>query len=966
MTTDAETAARSVPERIESLLRGRLEGDVRVDGYTRHLYSADASMYRIEPLAVVFPRTEADVVTVVDIANQLDVPVLARGAGTSLAGQTVGRSVVIDFSRYMNQILEIDPLARRAVVQPGVVQDQLNRAVARHGLMFGPDTSTSNRATIGGMIGNNSAGSHSIQYGSTIDHVLGLRAVLADGAVVDIAPVPPDAPADATHPLSRLRRGVEDILRRNGDALASLPPFWRHSGGYRIDRVLAGDQLDLAQLIVGSEGTLAVVTQAIVNLVAAPAERVIAVGHFATTLEAVRATDDALAVEPASIELMDRKILALAAQRIEYAGLSRHLEGDPGALLFVEICADDRAHALRRLDDLAALWAAHGHGYFTLKAVTGDQQAELLKVRKASLGLLMAASTGTRRPLAFIEDTAVPPDRLPDYVTGFERILARHGLDAGIYGHCSVGCLHIRPYLDLSVEGQPELMRTVAEEISELVMHFGGVNSSEHGDGLARSEFNRKLFGPQLYEAMREVKRLFDPRGRLNPGKIIDAPPMTENLRDAVAVRPGPLRTVLNFAGDAGMRGAADRCMNIGLCRKDGSGVMCPSYMATREEEHATRGRAMALSKALSSPDPRAALGDERLHDILDLCLECKACKSECPLGIDMAALKSETLHQYHQTHGVPMRSRLFGGIRTLNRLGSATAPVSNWALSSRISRSVLERVFGISGRRPMPAFRRDTVLRRRPASRVRPGTRGEVVLLTDSFTTYSEPEIGRAAVDLLEAAGWSVHLSGNDCCGRANISKGMLDKAQAKAKAMLDHLAPFAERGVKIVGLEPSCLLTLKDEYGSLLPDDERARIVADAAVLLPELLVEAIDAGWLSLRPNSELSGKRIVFHGHCHEKAIVGTAGSRSLLERIPGASVYELDAGCCGMAGSFGFEREHVELSLQIGGQRLFPALSAEPADSVIAASGTSCRAQIAHGVERTARHPVELVRLALGP
>jgi Fe-S oxidoreductase len=665
--------------------------------------------------------------------------------------------------------------------------------------------------------------------------------------------------------------------------------------------------------------------------------------------DAVGATGAALALQPAAVEMIDSTILELSRSKHEYRALSETIEGEPGALLFVTAFADTPDECRAQLDRLE--WEP----YHTIVAETAAEQDALTKVRKAGLGLLMAASEGSRRPLAFVEDTAVAPERLGDYVAAFREVLDRHGLNAGWYGHCSVGCLHIRPFVDLTEPGGIETMRAVAEEILDLVVDYDGVNSSEHGDGRARSEFNRRVFGDDLYEAFRKVKGLFDPDGRMNPGVMVDAAPMTEDLRDPALPPEGPLRTRLHFPD--GMRAAADRCQRIGACRKTGIGVMCPSYMATREEEHATRGRANALVKALTSPDPRAAMGDERLHEILDLCLECKACKSECPLSVDMASLKAEFLSHYQDAHGVPLRSRMFGSIRMLNRLGSATAPLSNLA-----PRRLLERVAGIDRRRPLPRFARNTLLRwdeRRTRS-----TGRELVWLADSFTTFTEPAIGRAAIELLEAAGWSVRLESGGCCGRSSISKGLLDRARGMAEDMTERLAPYAERGVPIVGCEPSCLLTLREEHLQLQPGSERARMVASQAKLVEELLVEAIDGGSLKLDPGSKVAGSRIVFHGHCHQKALAGTKASVELLKRVPGAEVVELDAGCCGMAGSFGFEAEHYELSMQIGEMRLFPALRGEDAGTLIAATGVSCRQQIAHGVGRGARHPVQIVREAL--
>jgi FAD/FMN-containing dehydrogenase/Fe-S oxidoreductase len=964
---------------LAEALRRVVGGEVRFDSYTRHLFSRDASMYTIEPVGVVFPRDAADVAAVVATAAEFGVPVLPRGAGTSLAGQTVGHAIVMDMSRHMNRIIEIDPERRVARVQPGVVQEQLNLAAARHGLMFGPDTSTRNRATLGGMIGNNSAGSQSVRYGMTIDHVHTLDVVLSDASQVTFGPL------TARERLSRagaptldgtICRELPRLVERHREAIATgFPRFWRQSGGYRLDRLDQADRLagatslarspglDLAKFVVGSEGTLVTVVEATVQLVPAPRHRVIAVGHFISVQAAIEATEDALACQPAAVELLDRTIIELSRQKIEYRSLGTILHGDPEALLFVTFFGDSQAEAVAGLGRLEESWRSHGHGYYTLRAVDATEQAALLKVREAGLGLLMAASTGTRRPLAFVEDTAVEPAKLASYTGRFRQILDAHGLTAGFYGHCSVGCLHIRPFVDLSIPGQPELMRAVAEEVRDLVLEYGGVNSSEHGDGLARSEFNRRVFGDTLYAAMQETKRLFDPQNRMNPGKIVDAPAMTDHLRDAAQPPAPTLTTRLRFDAPGGIRGAADRCMNIGLCRKASTGVMCPSYMATREEEHSTRGRANALLHALSMPDPRAALGSDRLNGILDLCLECKACKSECPLGVDMAALKTEALAAYHDQHGVPWRSRMFGSIRTLNRLGSAVFPLSNLAAGWRPARLMAERWLGISAARPLPRFQRQDLRRwfRRRAAPARKASQGELIFLADSFTTFTEPSVGRSAIELLELAGWQVRLESAGCCGRASLSKGLVDQARRMAAGMADRLGEAAASGVPIVGVEPSCLLTLRDEYSALLPGDPRAQALAAATRLPEELLVAAIAEGRLILPPENGLRGRRVLFHGHCHQKALAGTTATMALLRSIPGADVIEVDAGCCGMAGSFGFEAEHYELSMSIGELRLFPAVRAEAEETIIAATGVSCRQQIAHGTGRMARHPLEVIR-----
>jgi FAD/FMN-containing dehydrogenase/Fe-S oxidoreductase len=923
------------------------------------------------PLGVVFPRSTADVAAIRTVAAAHGIPVTARGAGTSLAGQTTSEGIVVDLSRHLHRIVSLDPEGRRAVVQPGVVQDDLNRAAASHGLMFGPDTSTSNRATIGGMIGNNSAGSGSLRYGMTIDHVRSLEVVLADGTVTRLEPLTEEerrARAEEPGLVGEIHRGLPGIVAAHRESIAEgFPPFWRRACGYRLDRLAReGELFDLAKFVVGHEGTLVIVTEAEVDLVPKPRHTVFAVGHFTSPQAAIEATTDALAMDPAQVELMDRTILDLSRSKIEYAGLGNVLVGDPDALLFVSFTGDELDTLTAQVDEISRTWEEHGHGYATLRLVTAEDQRDLMKVRKSSLGLLMAASEGTNRPLAFVEDTAVPPEVLAAYTTRFKQILDAEGMTAGFYGHASVGCLHIRPFVDLADPDEVAKMRRVAVQVKDLVREFGGVNSSEHGDGLARSEFNREIFGDDLYEAMREVKALFDPAGTLNPGKIVDAPPMTDNLRDA-ALPPAPaLRTRLDFSVTGGMRGAADRCMNIGVCRKSHTGTMCPSYMATLEEEHATRGRANALVKALSEPDPAAALGDERLHEILDLCLMCKACKSECPLGVDMAKLKSETLSHHHDLHGVPPRSRVFGAIRRLNATGSRMAGVANRAGRFRPGRFVMGRALGIAPQRPLPTFHAMNLIRwfdkHRP---VAPRTSlGTVSFLADSFTSFTEPHIGRAAIELLELAGWDVDLVSSGCCGRSALSKGLVDDAKASAGALVATLAAGDPDQGPVVGCEPSCLFTLRDETLSMLPGDEDAVSVAGRVRQVEELLGQAVDDGSLVLAPDSWLAGRRILYHGHCHQKAEVGTAATVGLLRRIPGVEVVEVDAGCCGMAGSFGYEVEHYDLSMQVGEDRLFPAVRAETAETVICATGTSCREQIFHGTERSAWHPVELLREAL--
>ena len=958
---------------LEGALRAALGGEVRFDSYTRHLYSTDASLYAIEPLGVAWPRDADDVVAAVHVAADHGVPILPRGAGTSLAGQTVGRAVVLDMSRYMHRLLELDAESMTARVQPGVVQDDLNQAAARHRLMFAPDTSTSNRATLGGMIGNNSCGARSARYGMTIDHVASLDVVLSDGSRSRVGPltaaeVEQRARGDSLD--ARLHREVPRLVSRYETAIRrDFPPFWRKSGGYRLERMVReGAPFNLADLVVGSEGTLAVITEAVVRLVPQPKAVVGIAGHFVSVAAAIDAAEDARECDAAVIELVDRFILNLARRSPAHGKLVSVLEGDPGGLLWLEFYGDTISEARAAAQRLEARWRANGHGYAVLRAETADSLTRFRELRKAGLGLLSAAGTDGSRSAAFIEDTAVDPHRLPEYTRELASLLARHGLEAGFYGHASAGCLHIRPFMDLTRPGALTTMRAVAEEVCALVTGFGGMNSSEHGDGLVRSEFNRRIFGDELYGAMRELKGLFDPHGRLNPGKKVDSPRMTEHLRDPALPRALPLATHFPFAATGGMHGMANRCARIGACRKSelAGRTMCPSFMATRDEQHSTRGRANALVHALSSPDPHASLGDERLHEVLDLCLECKACRTECPLSVDMATLKAEFLSHYYEHHGVPLRARVFGHVRELNKVGSALAPVSNWVARSAPARTLAERIGGIDRRRTLPSFHRETLqqwferrgdVRRRTAA----PARGPVVFLADSFTSYTEPEIGRAAIELLEMAGWDVQLAGDVCCGRAAISKGLLDDARARHTDLIAKLGPAAQRGTPIVGCEPSCVFTLAHELPELAGGEATAVAVARRARLVDDLIAEALDDGGLAIGPNADAAGRSVLFHGHCHQKAAGATAGSVALLKRIPGATVDVLDAGCCGMAGSFGFEREHYDLSMRIGAMRLFPAVNAASSDAIIAATGVSCRQQIMQGTARPAVHPVVLIR-----
>jgi FAD/FMN-containing dehydrogenase/Fe-S oxidoreductase len=951
---------------LEAELRRHVEGDVRFDSYSRLLYSTDASMYQVEPIGVVIPRHAGDVQAVVEVANRLNAPLLPRGGGTSLTGQTVNHAVVLDFSRYMNRVLEVNEEELWARVEPGLVQDELNHHVRSRGLLFGPDTSTSNRATIGGMLGNNSGGSHSIAYGLTIDHVIEIHAILADGSRAVFGEVSPEAfrvKAQAPGLEGQIYREVERIRGRYREAIAArYPRHWRRVCGYSLDELIRERPLNMARLVVGSEGTLLTIVEAKMRLVHRPAKTAVDVIHYHDMQEALESSAAILETGPYAVELTDKMILDLARNNIEQSKRMGFVQGDPAAILIVEYAGKTDGEVKSRIEALEAVRAQGRFGYASHIAYDAGEQQSIWKLRKAGLGLLLGMR-GEAKPIAFVEDTAVDPKHLPEFVPRFRDIMAKHGAEGAYYGHCSVGCLHIRPVINLKTERGLAQVEAMAGEIFDLVLEYGGAISSEHGDGRARGPFLERVFGPEVFQAFREFKAAWDPRGLLNPGNVVASPGITQHLRYGTSYKTWEPKTLLDFSAQGGFAAAVEMCNGVGVCRKQLEGTMCPSYMATRDEEHSTRGRANALRAVLSGKVPAADFAGRRLYEVMDLCLECKGCKAECPSNVDMAKMKYEFLHHYHQVNGLPLRNRVFGHIARLSRWGAALAPVSNWVAASGLHRRVMERVVGIDRRRPLPVFARQTFTtwfdRRKPA---REAPRGRVALFADTFVTYNAPEVGRAAVELLEAAGYAVELVDKKCCGRPLISKGMLDEARAHAEWNVARLAPLVARGIPIVGLEPSCVLTLRDEYVELVHRDE-ARQVARASFLLEEFLLGERKRG-LSLPFKNGGPLRRALLHGHCHQKALVGTAATVEVL-RWAGFEVSEVDSGCCGMAGSFGFEKEHYDVSVTLGNRRLAPAVAAAPADTEVVAPGVSCRQQIQHLTGRRAKHPAQVLREALG-
>ena len=942
--------------------------DVEVERYRRLLYATDASIYEMEPVAVVYPRSAADVQHVVRVAGEHGVPVLPRGGGTSLSGQTVNHAIVLDFTTHMAGVLAIDVEGRTARVQPGVVLSELNKALRPDGLQYPIDPSTANRATIGGGIGNNSCGAHSAVYGKTVDNVIALEVVLADGSPATLGALS-EAEAAERGEIEGLEgdiyRGVRALAREHrAEVEKRFPKILRRVSGYNLDEVGEDGPLNLAKLVVGSEGTLATVTEATVRVVPIPAVKMLAALHFGTVVEAAAATVRANAHQPSAVELVDDTIIQRCRESAGFRELVEFVQGDPGALLLVEFAGERVEEVEGKIEELRADLVGEGGAFAAVIAREEAEQRRMWRMREGGLGLLMSLR-GDAKPASFVEDTAVAPERLAEYVTRFDAAVRARGLRPAYYGHASVGCLHIRPIVDLKdAEGLAQA-EGLAEEIADLVLEFGGSLSGEHGDGIVRGVFTERMFGPELTRAFRELKALWDPQGLLNPGKIVETPPFADNLRLSPATVNAEIRTELDFGIEGGLARAAEQCNGQGACRKLDGG-MCPSFMVTGDEEHSTRGRANLLRQALNGALPLEELTSERMRDALDLCVECKACKTECPSGVDFAKLKYEVQAQASAVHGAPLRDRAFARIRTLSALASPVGPLANAVARLGPVRALLERVGGVDRRRPLPAFASRRFGRWWSRRRARTGAaaRGEAVYLVDTFTEYFHPEVGRAAVRVLEALGYAVTVVPKlQCCGRPAISKGQLGLARDWAEENLARLEPYARRGVPIVGTEPSCLLTLRDEYRDLLPG-ERAETVAAQAVLLDELVARVADedAGVRDLFRSG--TGGDVLVHAHCHQKALAGAEPSLRALE-IAGYSPSLVDSGCCGMAGSFGFEQEHYEVSRQMGAHRLFPAVEAAGGEAAIAVTGVSCRQQIGHFTSRAPRHVAELLAEALG-
>ncbi len=972
---------------LEQVLKASIEGEVRFDLVTRGMYSTDASVYQVVPAGVVIPRSQSDVIRTLAVCSEHGVSVTARGGGTSQCGQSIGAGIQIDFSKYMRKILELDLSNKTVRVEPGIVLAELNQELQPHGLVLPLDLSTANRATIGGMIANNSSGTRSIVYGTTIDYVQELKVLLADGSVVTTQRLDPgtlESKCDQQDLEGSCYRAVRDVARERADEIRTgFPKIKRRVGGYNLDRFLPPDDaatgadseaFDLTQLFVGSEGTLGLVLEATLKLVEPPRAKVLAVAQFRDLRDAMVATPVILGHQPSAVELMDRNLLEMTRGKTEFEPLRDFIVGDPGAILIVEFMGQTGEELTPKVKRLQTELEAEGLANHVHRAIEPGAQAKIWKLRQAGLGLSLA-EVGDTKAISFVEDTAVDPGQLSDYIDRFQEILDRHQTEAIFYAHASVGLLHIRPAINMKTPEGVGRFQGIAEEVSELVLEFGGALSAEHGDGLARSPFQERMFGPVLYQAFRKVKETFDPEGVLNPQKIVNAPPLTSSLRYGPGYTTSPPPTVFDFSDFHGIGGAVEQCGGVGACRKTVVGSMCPSYMATREEADSTRGRANALRMALSGRLGPGGLANPDLYPVLDLCLECKACKAECPTGVDMARLKSEFLHHHHHAHGASLRSRLLSSAEEAAVWGSRLAPLSNWIGRSAPARWFTERAFGIDRRRRVPRAVRRTFLdwwESREAvgrSASASGPNGRIVIFADTFMNYYEPGQGKAAVRVAEHLGASVEVPPRVCCGRPKISKGFLEEARAQARATVQTLSPLARAGIPIVFCEPGCFSAVKDDHPHLLRGEERemAEEVSHRCSTF-EAWAESVFSfdgsrpSDLEHPPTLDKGPEHILLHPHCHQKALGGLPPVQRLLERIPDSAVEVADAGCCGMAGSFGYEKEHYETSKAIGERKLLPTIRRAGKETVVVAPGFSCRQQIRHFTEAK---PVTVMELMEG-
>jgi len=975
--------APTVVPGLERRLKAHLLGEVQFDAFTRGRYATDASHYQIMPLGVVAPRSVKEAEYTLALAREEGVSVLPRGAGTSQAGQAVNSSLVIDCSKYLDHLIELDVAGRRCVVEPGIVLDELNRRLKPHGLWFPVDISTSSRATIGGMVGNNSCGARSLRYGNTRENVLSIDAVLADGSVAHFGPAARDL--SDLPPASRLLPLARDLLAlaaREADEIeARFPKLQRRVGGYNLDALVPGrNDLNLAHLLVGSEGTLAFSTRIELKLSPLLGARAVGACHFGSFFQAMDAAQHIVKLGPIAVELIDRTMLGLAREIAMFRPtIDAAVRGDPEAVLFVEFAEDDQYHNLRRLMQLRDVMGDLGLGWNKSGAKWGGVleifdpkvQAAVTEMRTAGLNIMMSMKE-EGKPVSFVEDCAVPLSHLAEYTSKLTDIFAKHGTRGTWYAHASVGCLHVRPVLNLRLEHDVEAMRAIAEETFELVRAYRGSHSGEHGDGIVRSEFHAKMFGERLVRAFEQVKEWFDPKGLYNPGKIVRAP----KFDDRRVFRYGPdyrgenIRTQLDWSAypgaGGGFQGAVEMCNNNGACRALSSGVMCPSYRVTRDERDVTRGRANTLRLAITGQLGSDALTSDEMAETMKLCVSCKACRRECPTGVDMARMKIEVQAARLAKRGLSPHERVIGYLPRYAPLAAKWPRLANLRNDVARLRQWSERYAGLSARRSLPRWRADAW--REPTRFPSAPEARSVVFFADTFNRYFEPQNIEAALAVLTAGGYTVHLphaaDGDSrplCCGRTFLAVGLIDEARREAERCVAALAPFLERATPFVGLEPSCMLGFRDEIPSLVKREDARRLAANA-LLFEEFLAREAKAGALKLALAPV--AKRALLHGHCHQKAFAAMGAVEAVLRLVPDLAVETVDSSCCGMAGAFGYGADTFDVSLKMAELSLLPAVRKAEADTLILADGTSCRHQIKDGTGREALHVARVLAMSV--
>ena len=970
-----------------SQLAGQLSGELHTGRLLRTLYATDGSIYREMPLAVAYPKNEADIRHLIAFARREGVSIIPRTAGTSLAGQCVGTGIVADVSRYMTGILELNVAESWVRVQPGVIRDELNAFLKPHGLFFGPNTATASRCMIGGMTGNNSCGSTSIKYGTTRDHLLEIRAVLSDGQTATFGPLSKE---DFEKKLAV--PGLEGDLYRQISQELSLPErqrsireqypkpgIPRRNTGYAVDVLLQsnifspdGPDFNFCKLLAGSEGTLAFSTEIKLHLSPLPPPQdALVCAHFDTLDAALRAAQIAMRRAPYACELMDKFILDCTKANRSQQKNRFFLQGDPAAILMVEFRGQTLEEAQTEADAMIADLRAAGLGY-AFPIVSGAQSQQVFALRAAGFGVLSNVTTDAK-PLEFVEDAAVDIADLPDYIADFADMMASFGQQCVYYAHAGAGELHPRPSLNLKTSEGVRQLREIAEASARLIKKYNGSLSGEHGDGRVRAEFIPLIIGEDNYALLRRIKQQWDPAGIFNPGKIVDALPMDTSLRYLQDVPPPKIDTVFDFSATKGLLGLAEKCSGSGDCRKlphVTGGTMCPSYMATRNERDTTRARANALREFLTrSENGENRFAHEELYEVMSLCLSCKGCASECPSNVDMATMKAEFLHHYYQAKGVPLRARVFGHIGSINALAAAVPGINNFFLKNPLTSGLLKRALHIAPQRSMPLLQKTTLRKwwNQTGRRLQPSgnEKGRVYLFCDEFTNYNDTHVGIQAVELLTRLGYRVEMPQHPDSGRAHFSKGLLIPARRLARENVRIFRDLIGPETPLLGIEPSAILGFRDEYPKLveLADREAARELGQHALLIDEFLASEIQKGRIHAEAFTEAPA-RVLLHGHCHQKALSGVEASAWALSLPKNYTVEVIPSGCCGMAGSFGYEAEHYELSMQVGELVLFPAVRKAGEEVIIAAPGTSCRHQIADGTGRKALHPVEVLRAAL--